>query len=167
MQRYVICPVVQGGLFGEWRPAISNLPDVNVSAIIPTDPSTGVPKFKVAFCAVTALDWAALSAVAGVYVFPDFPLDSKLNGMSTASRQEMLAKLEAYDIDGLGAKFSTTGFTSGSSFREAVKSLVQQLDANAATINAAIPQPARGSLTAAQKARLLVAVIRTRYIRGV
>lgn len=37
------------------------------------------------------------------------------------------------------------------------------LDNNAAAYNSAIPQPARGALTARQKARLLMAVIKRRY----
>jgi hypothetical protein len=40
------------------------------------------------------------------------------------------------------------------------------LVANTAAVNAAIPQPARGALTAAQKARLLEAVVRRRFITG-
>lgn len=50
--------------------------------------------------------------------------------------------------------------------RAAVDALDAWLDTNAATINTAIPQPARGSLTTAQKARLLTYVIRQRYIVG-
>lgn len=50
--------------------------------------------------------------------------------------------------------------------RAAVDALDAWLDANVSTINAAIPQPARGSLTTAQKARLLSYVIKQRYIVG-
>ena len=50
--------------------------------------------------------------------------------------------------------------------RAAVNALDDFFNANAGTINAAIPQPARGALTTAQKARLLVYVIRQRYIKG-
>ena len=50
--------------------------------------------------------------------------------------------------------------------RAAVDALDVWLDANAAAINTAIPQPARGSLTAPQKARLLTYVIRQRYLVG-
>lgn len=41
------------------------------------------------------------------------------------------------------------------------------VNANAASLNAAIPQPARANLTAAQKARLLVWVVRKRFETGV
>jgi len=45
----------------------------------------------------------------------------------------------------------------------AVNALDDFLETNAATINAAIPQPARGALTVAQKARLLAYVALARY----
>ena len=37
------------------------------------------------------------------------------------------------------------------------------VDANSASFNSALPQPARGALTAKQKARLLMYVLRKRY----
>ena len=51
--------------------------------------------------------------------------------------------------------------------RAAVDALDTWLDTNASTINTAIPQPARGALTTAQKARLLMFVVRARYAGGV
>lgn len=50
--------------------------------------------------------------------------------------------------------------------RAAVDALDDFMDANAATINAAIPLPARSRLTAKQKARLLTLVIYRRYLEG-
>lgn len=47
--------------------------------------------------------------------------------------------------------------------RAAVDALDSFLDTNAATINAAIPLPARSRLSAKQKARLLALVISRRY----
>lgn len=47
--------------------------------------------------------------------------------------------------------------------RAAVDALDNFLDANAAAINAAIPQPARAELTTKQKAHLLMLVISRRY----
>lgn len=47
--------------------------------------------------------------------------------------------------------------------RAAVDAVDTWLDANAAALNAAIPQPARGSLTTAQKARILSLVALKRY----
>lgn len=50
--------------------------------------------------------------------------------------------------------------------KAAVDALDDFLNTNAGAINAAIPQPARASLTAAQKALLLVFVIQRRYLSG-
>lgn len=47
--------------------------------------------------------------------------------------------------------------------RAAVDALDAFLDTNAATINSAIPQPARGALSSAQKARLLSLVAMRRF----
>lgn len=46
----------------------------------------------------------------------------------------------------------------------AVAGIDDYLETNAAAMNTAIPQPARGVLTTKQKARLLVAVTRQRYL---
>lgn len=51
--------------------------------------------------------------------------------------------------------------------RAAVNAIDAFMDANAAALNSALPQPARGVLTTAQKARLLMFVIRKRYLTGV
>ncbi len=50
--------------------------------------------------------------------------------------------------------------------KAAVNALDDFLVANAAAINSTIPLPARTSLTAAQKARMLMWVIRYRYVKG-
>jgi hypothetical protein len=50
--------------------------------------------------------------------------------------------------------------------RAAVDALDDFLNTNAAAINTAIPQPARGALTTTQKAKLLMFVIRQRYVKG-
>ena len=50
--------------------------------------------------------------------------------------------------------------------RAAFNAIDDYLNTNASVINLAIPQPARGALTVAQKAHLLVAVVRKRYLTG-
>lgn len=50
--------------------------------------------------------------------------------------------------------------------KAAVNALDDFMVTNATAINTAIPQPARTSLTAAQKARMLMWVIRYRYVKG-
>lgn len=50
--------------------------------------------------------------------------------------------------------------------RAALDAIDAWVDANAASLNAAIPQPARAGLTAQQKARLLTMVIQRRFERS-
>lgn len=47
--------------------------------------------------------------------------------------------------------------------RAAVDAIDDWVNANAASFNTAIPQPARGALTAKQKARLLMMVVKKRF----
>lgn len=51
--------------------------------------------------------------------------------------------------------------------RAAFDALDDFMNTNATAINTAIPQPARAALTTAQKARLLMFVVRKRYLSGV
>lgn len=62
-------------------------------------------------------------------------------------------------------RLGLTGLTKAD-LRAAVDALDDYFNTNAAAINSAIPQPARGALTQSQKARLLVHVIEKRYQAG-
>jgi hypothetical protein len=59
------------------------------------------------------------------------------------------------------------GVLTKADLRAAVNALDDYFNANAAAINTAIPQPARGALSTTQKARLLQLVVAKRYIKGV
>jgi hypothetical protein len=50
--------------------------------------------------------------------------------------------------------------------RAAIDAVDLWISDNAASFNTAIPQPARGALTAAQKARMLMFVVRKRFSVG-
>lgn len=63
------------------------------------------------------------------------------------------------DMSAVGESCSITK----AQLRAAVDAADQWAEDNAASFNTAIPQPARGALTARQKARLLMRVIRRRY----
>jgi hypothetical protein len=54
-----------------------------------------------------------------------------------------------------------------SALRAAVDAIDAWVNDNQASFNTAIPQPARGALTSAQKARLLLFVVRRRFLTGV
>lgn len=60
----------------------------------------------------------------------------------------------------------TLGAVTKADVRAAVDAIDQFLHDNASGINTAIPQPARAQLTTSQKARLLMAVVRRRYLVG-
>lgn len=51
--------------------------------------------------------------------------------------------------------------------RAAIDATDDWINANAASFNAALPLPARGALTAPQKARLLALVVLKRFSKGV
>ena len=55
------------------------------------------------------------------------------------------------------------GLLTKADLRAAINAIDAWVDANAAAFNAAIPQPARAQLTAKQKARLLLLVVRRRW----
>lgn len=58
----------------------------------------------------------------------------------------------------------TLGAVTKADLRAMINALDQYLSDNAAAINSAIPQPARGQLTTKQKALALTAVVAKRYI---
>lgn len=61
---------------------------------------------------------------------------------------------------------AVTGLTKAE-LRAAVDAVDQWVSDNSSAFNTAIPQPARGALTAAQKAALLVYIVLQRYLSGV
>lgn len=80
--------------------------------------------------------------------------------MTVLSEQDRIAAWTEFMRD---ANTGTFGALSKADLRAAVNALDAFLDTNAATINAAIPQPARGALTTRQKALLLMYVVARRY----
>ncbi len=62
---------------------------------------------------------------------------------------------------------SIPGDLSKTDLRAAVNAVDQWVSDNASAFNLAIPLPARTSLTASQKAALLVYVVAKRYVKGV
>ena len=82
--------------------------------------------------------------------------------LSSAKRQELWAEL----MRELSADGETVSVTKPE-LRAAVDALDTWLNDNAATVNAALPQPARSALSAAQKARMLMFIVRYRYTEGV
>lgn len=50
--------------------------------------------------------------------------------------------------------------------RAAIDAIDAWVNSNAASLNAAIPQPARSALNSTQKSRLMLAIIQKRYEKG-
>lgn len=85
--------------------------------------------------------------------------------MAVLSDSDRAATLGDYLRELSAERVAVSGLTKAD-VRAAVNALDDFLNNNAAAINSAIPQPARTNLTAAQKARLLMFVIRKRYLTG-
>ena len=66
----------------------------------------------------------------------------------------------------LGGSFGASGSLTKADLRAAINGIDQYISDNAAAINSAIPQPARGVLNAAQKNYLVELVARKRRERG-
>ena len=66
----------------------------------------------------------------------------------------------------LGQARESFGLVTKADIRAALNGLDDFLSTNAVSINQAIPQPARGVLTVAQKARLLRWVVTYRFSKG-
>lgn len=85
--------------------------------------------------------------------------------MAVLSDADRAATLAEYASELSAVREMVSGLTKAD-LREALNALDDFLNNNAGAINSAIPQPARANLTASQKARLLMFVIRKRYLVG-
>jgi hypothetical protein len=81
--------------------------------------------------------------------------------LTTAKQKELWAEL----MQALSSAGETAALTKPD-LLAAVTALDAFMDTNASAINNAIPQPARSALTTAQKARLLMLVLKYRYTEG-
>lgn len=78
--------------------------------------------------------------------------------LSDNDRIDSWAEFMRLNTEGIGI--------SKADLRAAVNAADDWANSNAASFNSALPQPARGSLSSAQKARLLSLVVRKRYEKG-
>lgn len=86
--------------------------------------------------------------------------------MAILTDQDRIAVWKEFQGDLSNAR-EPLGAITKTELRAAVDAIDQWVSDNAAAMNTAIPQPARGILTAPQKARLLAAIVRRRYGAGV
>lgn len=81
--------------------------------------------------------------------------------MAALSDSDRAGLLKAFGADVSQARTALN--LSRAELRAAINSIDDWIDSNAASFNAAIPQPARGALTGQQKADLLLRVVRRRF----
>lgn len=137
MKRYLICPVIGTGTFADsFRASVQDVPNVNASALIPTHtsgPNIGHPRFNFALCVASGESQAVLSSPANSYVFPDYPLDARMDGMESNARTGLVQSVQAYDLDGNGLHFDAS-HQDGESYRDLLTRLLQTIEP-AASLN--------------------------------
>lgn len=127
MKRYYICDIYGNGDIdgdgtpqtGPYRPAVADLGVAWVGAI-PTGPD-GRPLYAWALVLVASNDHAKLRNAAGVDPLPDFPLDGKVSSINTATKNAMLARMTARNINR-----SFVDNTDG--YREVIRGIGRQLE---------------------------------------
>lgn len=131
MIRYMISPIIgDGSEESPFRASVSDVPNVNTAAIIPTHTSgenIGKPKYGFAFCVVATSSVATIAAVTNAYVFPDYNLDGQMQGMESAARVAFKQSVEAYDLDGNGFNFDAANVDL-ESWRTVINRVVQQIE---------------------------------------
>jgi hypothetical protein len=130
MLRFMLSPIVGNGtVLNQYRAAVADV-QVNVSAVIPTHTSgenLGHPKFRFALCLVATTSISAIQGVTNSYVFPDYNLDGRMDGMEAEVRTGMLQSVQAYDIDGNGLHFDAT-HNDADSYRSVIAKIGKQLE---------------------------------------
>lgn len=123
MKQYYLSPIVGSGTRANpYRAKLSGTAGASYAAVIPSDPSTGAPKFAWALCIVEAPDHTQLRADAALGPLPVFSPDSRLNGMPAADR----VALESVLVRFLGAMTLLNG---NPIYREVVRGIGQVLEA--------------------------------------
>lgn len=143
-KRFTFGPIILGGGGGindTTRAAVSEVPLTHEASIIPSTvgPPPNLPRWLHCISAIATANLAGVLAVSNLYVFPDYPLDARLDGMESVTRTEMLQNLEAYTLDANGTQLDLSSFEGAAgdakSFRELVLFIVQFLDPGIANLN--------------------------------
>lgn len=130
MIRYMISPIIGSGTIDDsYRAAVSDVSNVNTASSIPTHesgPNIGQPKYGFCFCVVATASIPAIAAVSNAYVFPDYNLDGRIDGMESEARTGMVQSVEAYNVDGNGLHL-VADHADGDSYRAVINAIGQQL----------------------------------------
>ncbi len=126
-KRHCICPVIGSGSDANpYRAKIADLANVNTSVIIPSKPD-GSPKYLFAFCIFSASSIASVLAVSNTYVFPDYNLDGRMDGMESGARTGMVQSAQAFNLDGAGYHLDLT-HADDDSYRSVIENVGKQFE---------------------------------------
>lgn len=132
MYRWMISPIIGNGTENNgYRAAVSDVQGIDSAAIIPTfdsGPNVGKPKFLFTLCLVATPDVARIASVTNAYVFPDYNLDGRMDGMESSARTGLQQSVEAYNLDG-NALHLDADHNDGDSYRSLIAAIGLQFDA--------------------------------------
>jgi hypothetical protein len=94
--------------------------DRQVNRVIQSGITEGEPDVPWCCCFLEAQNHAALGAVEGVYLMPDYSLDGSLSGMDDNSKVEMMTRLTALGVD-------MTVIDNSSSYRDVLAAIAERL----------------------------------------
>jgi len=98
-KRYYISPIVgTGDEFDPFRPKVA---DYGVSWVgsIPSNLETGHPLFNWCLVLVNTANHGQLLSDGAIDALPEFPMDGKVGAINTATKNNMIAKMQARGID--------------------------------------------------------------------
>jgi hypothetical protein len=133
-KRFTLSPVIGTGSHPDpFRAAVDDVPLTQTASVIPTHPvghpQQGQPKFNFTFSVVGTASLAGLLAIPNAYVFPDYGLDGRLDGMESGARSGMVQSAEAYDLDGAGLHLALQAANQDSaSYRDFLQALGIQFE---------------------------------------
>jgi len=135
MLRFVISPVILGSPADDSanRAAVSDVPNVVTATLIPVwnleagNPLNGKPKYRFALSLVDTAQIYDLLQVSNAYVFPDYHLDGRMDGMAPNARSELVQSVQAYILNDDDLHFDAT-HSDSDSYRFLVEKIGKQLD---------------------------------------
>lgn len=144
MLRYMISPIIgNGSSNNEFRPAATDVSTTTHSSVIPTHtsgPDIGKPKYAFAFSLMGTVSVGAIAAVSNSFVFPDYPLDARMDGMEPATRAAMVQSVEAFTLDANSLHFDAS-HDDGESYREVLTRIVRQIEPAFSLDLMSVPEP--------------------------
>jgi len=123
VKRYYLCPIIGAGTdLDPYRLAIQDYPDTPFEmGEIPVDPETGIPTVKWGLVLVGGKYHGKFVKDAHMKPLPDYPLDGKVSGIHTLTKNKMLSDMESLGID-------TAFVGNADGYREVIRGLGRQIN---------------------------------------